>query len=106
MTPAHLVARATSPCLALSCFLCVLCASAVIAISGCINKPQNPAATQPATAIDPITTQPSYWLSQPAAAQAKANNFDTLWDVSKETARDYLFALDREDYRAGVITTV
>jgi hypothetical protein len=72
---------------------------------GCINKPQNPAATQPATAVDLATTQPSYWLTQPAAAQVKANDFDALWQACKSTARGYLFALDREDYRGGVITT-
>jgi hypothetical protein len=75
-------------------------------VTGCINKPQNPAATQPATAIDPVTTQPSYWLNQPAAAQVQGKDFDTVWAVSKETARGYLCALDREDYRAGLITTV
>jgi hypothetical protein len=84
------------------------CVSAVLVVvfSGCITKPQNPAATQPATAIDLATTQPSYWLAQPAAAQVQARDFDALWDVCKTTARDYLYALDREDYRSGVITTV
>ena len=84
------------------------CAVAVtiLVMSGCITKPQNPAATQPATAIDPATTQPTYWLAQPAAAQVQARDFDALWDVCKTTARDYLYALDREDYRSGVMTTV
>jgi hypothetical protein len=84
-----------------ACVLAVL----VLVFSGCITKPQNPAATQPATAIDLATTQPSYWLAQPAAAQVQARDFDALWDVCKTTARDYLYALDREDYRSGVITT-
>lgn len=73
---------------------------------GCINKPQNPAATQPATAIDPATTQPSYWLSQPAAAQVHATDFDHTWNACKSVARGYLYTLDREDYRDGLITTV
>ena len=86
----------------------MVCAAAVtiVVVSGCITKPQNPAATQPATAIDLATTQPSYWLAQPAAAQVQARDFDAVWDVCKTTARDYLYALDREDYRSGVITTV
>jgi hypothetical protein len=73
--------------------------------SGCIGNPQNPAATQPATEIDLATTQPSYWLSQPPAAQVQAKDFDRLWDSCKTVARSYLFALDREDFRAGLITT-
>jgi hypothetical protein len=40
-----------------------------IPLAGCIGKPRNPAATQPATAIDPAIAEPAYWLSQPAAAE-------------------------------------
>lgn len=71
----------------------------------CINKPQNPAATQPATAIDPATTQPSYWLNQPAAAHVQTTDFDQTWNACKSVARGYLYTLDREDYRDGLITT-
>lgn len=88
------------------CILSVLGASVVVLISGCINKPQNPAATQPATAVDPVTTQPSYWLNQPAAAQVQASDFDHIWNTCKSVARSYLYQLDREDYRDGLITTV
>jgi hypothetical protein len=73
---------------------------------GCVRQMQNPAATQPVTAVDPATTQPSYWLAQPAVAQIRGKDFDAVWDVCKTTARSYLFTLDRDDYRAGVITTV
>jgi len=90
---------------------CLCGASLLLAIAlglsnGCITHPQNPAATQPATAVDLATTQPTYWLSQPPAAQVAGNDFDTVWQACKTTARDYLFALDRTDYRAGLITTV
>jgi hypothetical protein len=74
-------------------------------VCGCITKPQNPSATQPATAIDPATTQPSYWLAQPAVAQVQGGDFDALWDVCKTTARGYLFQLDRMDPRSGVLQT-
>jgi hypothetical protein len=74
-------------------------------VAGCIGNPQNPAATQPATEVDLATTQPSYWLSQPAAAQVQAKDFERLWESCKEVARSYLFNLDREDFRAGLITT-
>ena len=76
-------------------------------ITSCIGKPQNPAATRPATDIDLATTQPSYWLDQPAAdrAQVQSGDFDALWESSKSVARSYLFSIDREDFRAGLITT-
>jgi hypothetical protein len=77
----------------------------LLLIAGCIGKPQYPAATQPATEVDLATTQPSYWLSQPAAAQVQASDFDALWESSKSVARSYLFAIDREDFRDGLITT-
>jgi hypothetical protein len=89
--------------------LCALATGAgalAVLISGCITHPQNPAATQPATVVDLATTQPTYWLDQPAAAQVRGRDFDTVWDVCKATARGYLFALDRVDYRAGEITTL
>lgn len=74
-------------------------------LGGCIGKPQDPAATQPATAVDPATTQPSYWLGQPAAATVTAGGFEPLWEACKDVAREHLFRLDRTDYRAGVLTT-
>jgi hypothetical protein len=76
-----------------------------VAITGCAGNRGNPPATQPATAIDLATTQPSYWLSQPAAAVVQAKDFDRLWEACKSVARSYLFAIDREDFRAGLITT-
>ena len=77
----------------------------VTALGGCITRPQNPAATQPATAVNLATTQPSYWLDQPAPASASANDFQRLWTASEDVARDFLFRLDRQDYRAGLLTT-
>ena len=79
---------------------------ASIALScGCITKPQNPSATQPATAQDLATTQPSYWLDQPAPASARSSDFQRLWTAAEDVARDFLFRLDRQDYRAGLLTT-
>ena len=75
------------------------------ALAGCVTQPQNPAATQPATAIDLATTQPSYWLDQPAPASATSHDFQRLWTASEGVARDFLFRLDRQDFRAGLLTT-
>ena len=78
----------------------------LVVIGGCISGPSNPAATQPATVLDLSTTQPSYWLQQPPEGTVAAANFDRLWKASESTARNYLFTLDREDYRSGELTTL
>lgn len=79
--------------------------SVATAIAGCADHRRAHPATQPATAVALATTQPSYWLSQPAAAQVRADDFDAMWEACKSIARSYLFAIDREDFRAGLITT-
>jgi hypothetical protein len=77
----------------------------LVALGGCITQPQHPAATQPATTRNLATTQPSYWLDQPAPASAHANDFQRLWTASEDVARDFFFRLDRQDFRAGLLTT-
>ncbi|WP_428937215.1 hypothetical protein [Fontivita pretiosa] len=72
---------------------------------GCITGPQNPAATQPATQVDPATTQPSYWLEQPESVVVESGDFQKLWSACEQTARDFLFKIDRVDYRSGVLST-
>jgi hypothetical protein len=78
----------------------------VLSLGGCIGgKPANPAATQPATAIDPERARPAYWLNQPAAAEVSNANFQKLWDTSETVARQYLFSIDLRDFRQGLLTT-
>jgi hypothetical protein len=77
----------------------------VVLLCGCITHPQHLAATQPSTAIALATTQPSYWMDQPATASVNSIDFDRLWKTCEDVSRDYLFKLDRIDYRAGVLTT-
>lgn len=72
--------------------------------AGCIAHPQNPAATQPATAVDPATTQPSYWYSQ-GGLVVRSDNFEKLFTACEEVAREFFFKIDRIDYRSGVLTT-
>ncbi len=74
-------------------------------LSGCIGAPSRPAATQPATAVDARQADPAYWLEQPAVALVHSDDYDRLWDAAQWTARDYLFSIDRRDYRDGVLTT-
>lgn len=83
--------------------------SAVVLAStqtGCLLGRQHPAATQPATAIDPATTRPSYWLDQPAVAHVRSRNFDALWDACREALQSDGFLIDRRDYREGLMTTL
>jgi hypothetical protein len=72
---------------------------------GCITHQQHPAATQPATVVDAATTQPSFWLDQPAAATVRGTDFDHMAAVCQDVARSYLFKIDRVDYRAGLVLT-
>ncbi len=72
---------------------------------GCIVRPVNPAATRPATAIDPARATPQFWLDQPPVAAVRASDFQALWTSAQDIARRFLFRLDRQDYRAGLITT-
>jgi hypothetical protein len=74
--------------------------------TGCLLWRQHPAATQPATAIDPNTVKPSYWLDQPAVAHIRARSFEALWDACRSAAQADGFLIDRRDYREGVLTTL
>jgi hypothetical protein len=78
---------------------------AAVFLPGCIGGPANPAATQPATAIDPKTAEPGYWYDQPGVTSVETPEFDTLWKACKLAARDDGFVLDRPGYRDGVMTT-
>ncbi len=80
-------------------------ASLTVLLAGCIGSPRNPAATQPATAVDPALAQASYWLSQPSAAEITNADFETLWKACEAVARDYLFPIDQRDYRQGLLKT-
>jgi hypothetical protein len=76
-------------------------------LAGCMTEPQHPAATQPSTLNKPqATTQPAFWYDQPPAATVDSEDFQKLWDSCEAVARDFLFKLDRTDYRTGVLTTV
>jgi hypothetical protein len=50
-------------------------------------------------------TQPADFYEQPAVATARGADFDKLWAAAEQTARDFGFALDRQDARTGLLTT-
>ena len=72
----------------------------MVMIVGCAKQP--PPTTKPSLA----TTQPSYWLEQPAAASITAKDFDHLWLAAEDAARSRGFVIDRQDYRSGLLTTL
>ena len=74
--------------------------------AGCMLGKQHPAATQPATSIDPKTAQADYWLKQPAVAHAPAMDFDSLWNACRDAVVADGFSVDRTDYREGLLTTL
>jgi hypothetical protein len=79
---------------------------APLLLAGCItDKPFNPAATRPATDVDPKTAQVWYYLDQPGVVMVADADYDALWNACCETAQSYLFVLDRQDYRRGLLTT-
>jgi hypothetical protein len=79
--------------------------SLCLLLPGCITGPQHPAATQPSTAIDPKLATKEYWLAQPVTTEVTYKDFTTLWNACEAVARDYFFAIDRRDYRAGLLST-
>jgi hypothetical protein len=84
----------------------IVCLTLALLPTGCIIGREHPAATQPATAIDPKSAQPAFWLDQPAVVKITAADFDQLWNACRESARAAGFTIDRSDYRAGLITTL
>ena len=74
-------------------------------VPGFIGKPQNPAATQPATVVDPKLAESAYWLAQPATSQLTGRDFTTMWNAAEQVAHDYYFKIDLRDFRGGQLVT-
>jgi hypothetical protein len=75
-------------------------------VPGCIgNRPANPATTRPVTWVDPNTATPEYWWGQPASVSVPGGNFNTLWDACERVARDWLFKIEMQDFRHGILAT-
>ena len=78
--------------------------AAALSFVGCIHHESRDALMQQMD--DTPTTNPYYWLDQPSVAQIQDADFERLWRACERTARDYLFTLDRENYRTGLLTTL
>ena len=77
-------------------------AVAALAFFGCATTPPS---IRRATDVDLATTKPAYWLDKPDTATIGNFQFQPLWDACETVAREYLFQLDRQDYRLGLLTT-
>lgn len=86
-----------------------LCLIALVAGQGCessnLVEPTPMPTTRTATDVPPELAEPSYWYAQPADHQTAASSFEALWDAAQTVSRDLLFKIDRQDLRAGVLTT-
>ena len=84
------------------CCRLIACSSALLFMTGCVINPPN---VKPVTDVDPVKADGSYWLNQPAVTSVNANNFDSLWTACREEVYSRFFALDRQDFRSGFMTT-
>jgi hypothetical protein len=71
---------------------------------GCHHAP--PAEGKTATDIDPKYADPRFYWDKPGVVRIPARDFDRLWVACRATCRQYLFRIDRLDYREGVMTSV
>ena len=77
----------------------------MMVVCGCMGKrPENPAATQPATSVDPQLAEKEYWLAKAGSAEVRGD-FEPLWEASEEAAHEFFFKIDRRDQRSGLLTT-
>jgi hypothetical protein len=75
-------------------------------VTGCVTGPsRSDDVGKRATAIDPATAKPLYWLDKPATAKATATDYDRLWAACDAAARRYRFIPDLLNYRQGIMTS-
>jgi hypothetical protein len=72
-------------------------------IAGCAAPPGTPK-------IDPIYAPPEtatidFWMDRPATVVVNDVEYDRLWRACERVAADRSYALERRDYRNGVLTT-
>ena len=71
---------------------------------GCGSDPR-PATTRPVTAVDAKQATPDYWWTRPGVTAVRGPGFRPLWDACRAELHGRFFAVDREDYRDGLMTT-
>jgi hypothetical protein len=78
-------------------------AAAFFFAAGCVGIHQP--GTRPLSDIPAEQAKPEYWYAKPAAKTVVSLDFDRLFRACENTARDYQFTIDRQDYRRGLLTT-
>ncbi len=78
---------------------------ASLLLAGCVNSNPRAGSGNSVTAVKPETATIQYWVDQPASTVITADDYDKLWKACDHVAISYLFAIDRTDYREGVLTT-
>jgi len=81
----------------------LLCCALLFA-GGCAAVTRPPT-TRPATDVDYHLGTSNYWYAMPARASAACGNYDALWQNAIRVAAADGFALDRTEYRGGLLTT-
>ncbi len=82
------------------------CAMSAMGCAGDNSPPPKPKpATRPVTEIDTKYSDPLYWIAQPGTSWVEFPTYDALFKATQAVASDYQFAIDRTDYRDGLITT-
>ncbi len=82
--------------------------AALVGAFGCASDappPKRAPATRPVTDVDPKFADPQYWIAQPGTSWVEFPTYDALFKAAQTVASDYHWAIDRTDYRAGVVTT-
>jgi hypothetical protein len=81
----------------------------LLCLAGCAtsnpNMPTSRSATTRATDIPVELATPQYWLNKPASQEVNSSDFDRLFAACQQIISDWLFTVDRTDYRAGLLTS-
>jgi hypothetical protein len=77
----------------------------LVVLAGCASEPSTSAPRIGPPDTDPKTGASEYWLDKPSSSSAFSSDYDKLWNLCQEIARERFFDLDQLDYREGVLTT-
>lgn len=80
--------------------IAVLVASA---LAGCSHATRQPASQ---TALSAEAARPPDWFEQPGIVEVRSGDYERLFEHTQQVLRQRRFAIDRRDYRNGVITTL
>ena len=78
---------------------------ALVALAGCASEQSTTAGRVGPPETDPTTGKIAYWLDKGSTASAFSSDYDKLWNLCQEIARERFFDLDQQDYREGILTT-